>query len=75
MNIYNDGHRDRRLDALRGQKVRIKFRDGDVEEGFLVLATIGGGYILKTPGYDLRFYKSHVRKVEALNGRTEERRA
>ncbi len=61
-------HSSVKLDKLviEKKKVRITFFDGTIYEGWLIFPFTGYGYILKSPDRDcdLRFCKSHVKKIE-----------
>ena len=60
-------HEDERLNSLLGKRVRITFFDGDVYEGILGRSKHIKGYVLKRVlKGDVHFYKSQVKKVEAL---------
>ena len=60
-------HEDERLNSLLGKRVRITFFDGDVYEGILGRSDYSQRYALKREAKgDVHFFKSHVKKVEAL---------
>lgn len=60
-------HEDKRMNALLGKRVRILFFDGDTEEGILERSEYSRRYALKRAlKGTLCFYKSHVKKIEAL---------
>lgn len=63
-----DCHSSVKLDKLviENKKVRITFFDGEVREGWLIFPFTGYGYILKSRDCDLRFCKSHVKKIEEV---------
>lgn len=63
-------HSSEKLDKLvaENKKVRITLFNGRNYEGWLDFPFTGYGYILESPDYDfsLRFYKSHVKKIEEV---------
>ncbi len=64
MNCHSSGKLDKLV--IEKKKVRITFFDGTINEGWLIFPFTGYGYILKSPNCDLRFYKSHVKKIEEV---------
>lgn len=53
------------LDRLLDKTVEIEFTDGGKEKGILKKATYSKyPYWLITPGYDVAFCKSHVKKIK-----------
>lgn len=66
-------HRDKKLDDLLGQYVRIYFRNGYVKEGFLTFVPrFCAEFNYKKPlSYyvdNLAFRKSAVKQIEKVNG-------
>ncbi len=64
MNCHSSGKLDKLV--IEKKKVRITFFDGTIYEGWIIFPFMGYGYILKSRDCDLRFYKSHVKKIEEV---------
>lgn len=66
MNCHSSGKLDKLV--IENKKVRITFFDGTIYEGWIDFPFTGYGYILTMPDRDcdLRFYKSHVKKIEEV---------
>ena len=61
-------HEDEKLQAAVGQRVRITFFDGKASEGILQVMGMNNGYKLECPEGSVRFYKTHVKKLEIRYG-------
>ena len=59
-------HDSKVLEQYIGERVEITFFDGTVRDGRLEHPAFGSGYILRTASCDIRFYKSHARKISPL---------
>ena len=61
-------HSDEKLEelALKQRRVKITFKNGHIVEGRLKIPFTGFGYLLELEKYNLRFYKSHVKKIEEV---------
>ena len=62
-----NAHEDEKLNGLLGKRVRIKWWDGEIEEGVLGRTVKGRRYTLECPSATVVFYKSHVKKVEEVS--------
>ena len=60
-------HDDVTINSMMGKKVCILFTDQSVEVGILTVPFFGHGYLLETGSYNVRFYKSHVKRIELLH--------
>lgn len=62
-------HRSEKIESLRGRYCRITFKDGEQAEGTVDIPQFGIEYVLRSEKCDIRFFKSHVKKIEALTER------
>lgn len=66
----NQCHISKKLDELsqENKKVRLTLFNGQTYEGWIDIPSFGYGYVLEIPDveYTLRFYKSHVKKLEVI---------
>ena len=61
-------HDDKTINSMIGIKIRVELKNWETVEGILAVPTFGNGYLIKTRTYDYRFYKSHVKRIELLQG-------
>lgn len=65
----NKCHKSETIESLRGKCCRITFKNGRQAEGTVDIPQFGIEYILRTERGNIRFFKSHVKKIEALTER------
>lgn len=52
--------------ALKQKRVKLTLKNGQAFEGRLKIPFTGYGYLLECKEYNLRFVKSHVKKIEEV---------
>lgn len=61
-------HSNEKLEELARENKRVKLtlKNGQFFEGRLKIPFTGCGYVLECKEFDLRFVKSHVKKIEEV---------